>query len=156
MTSHWLIKEHNKGRSALVGHRTKGIKVLQERFFDGLKYKFDKEMSDACWVIAGSEFVARYDIYEYAHYHRNFNRLLRICDIQEQEIVALKDKKDTYNKMDFETYENDDDVACPVCMDDIHKKNFVYVSKCCKKPIHAHCMLYLEDKERCCLCRGKL
>ena len=149
-----LIKKESKSRSSIKGHHTKYLKDKQDQHLWRLRYIFEKELRESYKKIDNEEFYARLDIRQYAHYHRNFDKILDIMEHQEREIQILKDKRDTYNKIDFETYDKAEDDLCSICYDDIKQNQFIHTCKTCKKHLHSHCMLYLDDKSKCPMCRS--
>ena len=153
MTSQ-LMKKETKSRGSIKGHYTKYLIDKHDDHLWYVRFIFNRELKASYKKILDEEFFARMDIREYAHYHKNFDRILDIIERQERAIQILKDKRDTYNKIDFETYDNAEDDLCSICYDNIKQNQFIHTCKTCKKHLHSHCMLYLEDKSKCPMCRS--
>ena len=151
-----LMKKETRSRGSIKGHYTKYLNDIKITQLYQSRQIFDREMRESYRDIDDDEFYTRMDIYKFAHYDKNFNRLLFILERQEKEIAELKDKKESYNKVEFEPYDKDDCENCPICYDKIHKHTPVYKCKSCKKSCHSHCYLYLPNKSTCPMCRGML
>ena len=78
------------------------------------------------------------------------SRTLSICEEQKRDLERLEKK---YNVMEFEIYASNEDEVCAICYDDIKQNQYIHTCDTCKKSIHSHCMLYIEDKSKCPMCR---
>ena len=78
---------------------------------------------------------------------------LNQCRIQidrlKKQLLCKKDNIDNYD-----LYDTNDIISCPVCIRDIFTNNYVKRTKCCNQYIHSHChkVLILSGYDKCILC----
>lgn len=117
----------NKPRYRMSTYNT--LIDTQERYIKGLKRDLEQSRS-ACRFLA------------------DWNRQLtdNIAPVRIDEPMDI---------IDFDTYNEDEDVTCPICCDSIKKNQHIYRCVSCNVPLHSHCTLYLKDKNKCPCCRQK-
>ena len=150
-----MQQRESRSRGTIIGRYSKGLKGILEKHNWWLNILFENELNDGRLDIKNQEFDERYSIYEYAHLRKSWRSLSYRIDSIIAENKELKERRlTTANDIEFSLYEGKEDETCAVCMDTIYPRNQVYRCSTCRGILHSHCYLFLEDKNKCCLCRG--